>query len=296
MNRASANLLLVVTGAIWGGGFIAQATAMESIGPVLFTGMRFLAAAFAVLPFAAIEARRAGLPLVPAPREWTRYGLLGGLLFSSLAVQQIGLLTTTVTNAGFLTGLYVVLTPIAGIAFFRHWPHPVIWPAALLALAGIFLLSGGRLDGLAAGDGWMVLCAVLWACHVQVLGRFAASARPLQLACAQFFVCAAIGLALAPAVEPVALPMIAASAGEILFAGVVSGGLAFTIQVIAQRHTTAPQAAIFMASEALFAALFGALLLGERMGPVGFLGCGLIFAAMLSVEILPMLRPAKQVS
>lgn len=136
MNRASANLLLLITGAIWGGGFIAQATAMDSIGPVLFTGIRFLAAALAVLPFAIIEARRAGAPLLPDGGQWARFALLGTLLFSSLAAQQIGLLTTSVTNSGFLTGLYVVLTPVIGVALWRFWPHPVVWPAALMALAG----------------------------------------------------------------------------------------------------------------------------------------------------------------
>lgn len=290
MNRAVANLLLLLTGAIWGGGFVAQSTAMDSIGPVLFTGVRFLAAALAVLPFAIVEARRAGAPLLPDAGQWARFSLLGGLLFASLTAQQIGLLTTSVTNSGFLTGIYVVLTPVLGVALWRVWPHPVVWPAALLALLGIGLLSGGALSGLTVGDRWTILCACLWACHVQFLGRFVGRARPLQLACAQFLVCGAAGMVLAPAVEPVALSMIAGSAVEILFAGIVSGGLAFTLQAIAQRHTTAPQAAIFMSSEALFAALFGALLLGERIGMKGLAGCALIFVAMLSVEIVPMLR------
>jgi len=293
MNRASANLLLLITGAIWGGGFIAQATAMDSIGPVLFTGIRFLAAALAVLPFAVIEARRAGAPLLPDTGQWARFSLLGTLLFTSLAAQQIGLLTTSVTNSGFLTGLYVVLTPVLGVALWRFWPHPVVWPAALMALAGIALLSGGAFTGLSRGDWWTILCAALWACHVQFLGRFVGSARPLQLACSQFFVCGFLGIAIALAVEPVAWSMITASATEILFAGVISGGLAFTIQAIAQRHTTAPQAAIFMSSEALFAALFGALFLGERIGATGLAGCALIFVAMLSVELVPMMRRHK---
>jgi drug/metabolite transporter (DMT)-like permease len=306
MNRASANLLLLITGAIWGGGFIAQATAMDAIGPVLFTGIRFLAASLAVLPFAVWEARRAREPLLPDARQWARFSLLGTLLFASLAAQQVGLLTTSVTNSGFLTGLYVVLTPAVGIALWRVWPHPVIWPAALLALAGIALLSGGALTGLSSGDWWTILCACLWACHVQVLGRFVrvvpggaetgsppGAARPLQLACTQFFVCGVLGISIALAVEPVAWSMIAASAREILFAGVVSGGVAFTLQAVAQRHTTAPQAAIFMSSEALFAALFGAIFLGERIGPAGLAGCALIFIAMLSVELAPMTRTAR---
>ncbi|GAB4355541.1 MAG: DMT family transporter [Oricola sp.] len=290
MNRATANLLLLVTGAIWGGGFIAQSTAMHAIGPVLFTGVRFLAAAAAVLPFALAEARAAGRGLAPAPGEWRRFLLLGTLLFASLSAQQVGLLTTTVTNSGFLTGLYVVLTPVFGIVLWRVWPHPVVWPAALMSLGGIFFLSGGRFAGLEPGDWWTLLCAALWALHVQFLGRFVAGARPLQLAFSQFLVCGLLGLAAAPLVEPVAWRMVVGAWGEILFAGVVSGGLAFTIQVVAQRHTTAPQAAILMSSEALFAALFGALFLGERIGRTGLAGCALIFCAILAVELVPMLR------
>jgi drug/metabolite transporter (DMT)-like permease len=290
MNRATANLLLLITGAIWGAGFIAQSTAMNAIGPVFFTGVRFLAAALAVLPFAMVEARIAKAPLIPEKRRWGRYGLLGSLLFLSLASQQIGLLTTTVTNSGFLTGLYVVITPVLGIVLWRVLPHPVVWPAALMSLAGIYLLSGGNLTRLTAGDWWTVLCAFLWACHVQCLGRFVGDDRPLRLACCQFFVCALIGIAAAPLVEPVNLSMIPAAIGEILFAGVVSGGVAFTLQAVAQRYTTPPQAAIFMSSEMLFAALLGALILGERVGPVGLAGCMFIFLAMLLVEIVPMVR------
>ena len=187
-----------------------------------------------------------------------------------------------------------MLTPVLGVAVWRMWPHPVVWPAALMSLAGIGLLSGGALTGLTAGDWWTILCAVLWACHVQVLGRVVSTARPLQLACAQFFVCGVIGIALALMIEPVAWSMIGASAVEILFAGVVSGSVAFTLQAVAQRYTTAPQAAIFMSSEALFAALFGALLLGERIGAAGLAGCAMIFVAMLSVELVPMMRAPRR--
>lgn len=290
MNRATANLLLLVTGAIWGGGFVAQSTAMHAIGPVLFTGVRFLAAAAAVLPFALWEARAAGMRLAPAPGEWKRFVLLGALLFASLSAQQVGLLTTSVTNSGFLTGLYVVITPVVGIVLWRLWPHPVVWPAALMSVTGIYFLSGGRFAGFEDGDWWTLLCAALWAFHVQFLGRFVTGARPLQLAFSQFLVCGLLGLAVAPLVETVAWQMVVNARGEILFAGVVSGGLAFTLQAVAQRWTTAPQAAIFMSSEALFAALFGALLLGERIGMAGLAGCALIFCAILAVELVPMLR------
>jgi drug/metabolite transporter (DMT)-like permease len=297
MQRATANALLLVTGAVWGMGFVAQSTAMDAIGPVFFTGVRFFAAALAVAPLALWEARRARAAGSPplTPRQWGSFGVLGTLLFASLAAQQIGLLTTTVTNSGFLTGTYVVFVPVLVVLALREFPHPVVWPAAVLTLGGIWLLSGGALSGLTQGDLWTLLCAVLWACHVIALGRFVKGApRPFTLAFTQFAVCGVIGCTIAPFIEPVSLDLIVAAAPEIAFAGIVSGGIAFTIQAVAQRHTTAPQAAIFMSTEAPFAALFGALFLAERIPAIGIVGCALIFTAILAVELVPMLRPARR--
>ncbi|MCR9123265.1 MAG: DMT family transporter [Phyllobacteriaceae bacterium] len=297
MQRATANALLLVTGAIWGMGFVAQSTAMDAIGPVFFTGVRFLAAALAVAPLALWEMRRAKAAGSPplTPGQWRNFAILGCLLFASLAAQQIGLLTTTVTNSGFLTGTYVVLVPVIAVIVLREFPHPVVWPAAALTLGGIWLLSGGALSGLIQGDLWTLLCALLWACHVIALGRFVRGApRPFTLAFTQFVVCGLIGCVIAPFIEPVSFDLIVAAAPEIAFAGIVSGGVAFTIQAVAQRHTTAPQAAIFMSTEAPFAALFGALFLAERIPAIGIIGCGLIFLAILAVELVPMLRPARQ--
>ena len=292
MPRMVANALLLLAGAIWGMGFVAQSTAMADIGPAFFTGVRFLAAAAALLPFALWEARRTAAD--PAASLGTavlvRFGLLGVALFAAVFTQQVGMLTTTVTNAGFLTGIYVVLVPVAALLILREPPHPVIWPAAALTLTGIFLLAGGHFGGLVTGDLWMFASAAIWSVHVLAIGRMARQRpRPFALAFSQFLACGLAGTGTAFLVETPALSMIAAAAPEILYAGIVSGGAAFTLQVIAQRHTPGPQAAIFLSSEALFAALFGAIFLGERIPAIGFLGCGLIFAAMLMVEIVPAL-------
>lgn len=296
MSRHLANAILLLVGAIWGMGFVAQSTAMDEIGPVFFTGLRFLAAAICVLPLALWEsgkARKQSSDSKVTAKSYASYALLGTFLFASLATQQIGLVTTSVTNSGFLTGLYVVIVPFLSVIVLRQMPHLITWPAALATLLGIYLLSGGDIGALSPGDYWTILCAFLWACHVillsLVLGRGDASIRPGTLACTQFFVCAALGLSIGIAIEPVSWEAIVSALPEILFAGVVSGGLAFTLQAFAQRFTTAPQAAIFMSSESLFAALFGAIFLAERIGAIGLMGCMLIFAAMLMVELVPML-------
>ncbi|MBA3449215.1 MAG: DMT family transporter, partial [Pseudaminobacter sp.] len=142
MTRIQANLVLLLAGAMWGMGFVAQSTAMTAIGPFWFIGLRFVMATVAILPFAIDESRRAESALTPA--NWLAFVWIGLLLFGAVGFQQVGLLSTTVTNSGFLTGLYVVMVPFLAVMLFRTWPHPVVWPAALTALAGIWFLSGGR--------------------------------------------------------------------------------------------------------------------------------------------------------
>lgn len=286
MNRTRANLLLLLAGAVWGMGFVAQSTAMASIGPMLFVSLRFALATLAVLPFALREARRAERPL--SRSDWTGFVWIGLVLLVGMAFQQVGLLTTTVTNAGFLTGLYVVFVPLLVVIVLRQRPHPVIWPAALLAFAGIWLLSGGSIAELNRGDILVIICAVFWAAQVLLIGIYGPrTGRPLTLSAVQFAVCAALGFLAAAATEPIEWQAILDAAPEIIYSGVFSSGLAFSLQAVGQRYTTSAQAAIFLSSEALFAALFGALFLGERIAGFGYLGCFFIFAAILATEIVP---------
>lgn len=286
MTRIQANLVLLLAGAMWGMGFVAQATAMGSVGPFTFIGLRFVLATFAVLPFAIREGRRAERTLTP--RNWLAFLWVGLMMLGAITFQQLGLLSTTVTNSGFLTGLYVVMTPLFGVVLFRNWPHLIVWPAALTALAGIWFLSGGAVDQLNPGDWLTVLAGAFCALQVIFISRAASgTGRPITLAVTQFAVCALVGLTVALIREPIDWSAVRVAAPEIVYAGIFSGGIAFTLQVIGQRYTTAPQAAIFLSSEALFAALFGALILGERLPATGLLGCGLIFVAIIAVEALP---------
>lgn len=286
MSRLQANLCLLLAGAIWGGGFVVQASAMKSLGPLWFIGLRFLVATAAVAPFAWREAKRAEKPVTP--RTYAAFTAIGLALFAGAVTQQIGLLTTTVTNSGFLTGLYVIMVPILTVVILRKAPHWIIWPAAMLALIGIFLLSGGAIASLTYGDAMTIVCAFFWSVQVFLIGIFASqSGRPLLLSAWQFAVTGICATAGAILLEPISWTAISDAAFEIAYAGIFSSGLAFSLQVIGQRYTTAPQAAIFLSSEALFAATFGALILGETITPLGYVGCGVIFLAMMLVEIVP---------
>lgn len=289
MTHGRANVLLLLAGAIWGFGFVAQSTAMERVGPFMFVGIRFFLATLTIAPLAFREARKA--PGKLSPRDFYGFLFIGLLLFCGAALQQVGMTSSSVTNAGFLTGLYVVMVPFLAVVLFRQWPHPVVWPCALTALAGIYLLSGGELAGLAAGDWLIIACAVFWALQIIFINRIGIkSGRPIMLSLVQYMVCGMLGLAIAMTTEHNALDAIISAGPELLFAGVISSGIGFTLQAIGQRFTTAPQAAIMLSSEALFSALFGMILLGERLPLQGMVGCALIFTAMIAVELLPALR------
>ncbi len=286
MTRVQANLVLLLAAAIWGGGFVAQSTAMHAIGPFWFIGLRFAIATIVVLPFAWLEDRRTAAPL--GRRQKLSFVFVGIALFGGAATQQLGLLTTTVTNSSFITGLYVVFVPVIAVVFLRRPPHWIIWPAALLALVGIYLLSGGSLSRLTAGDLLTVVCALFWALQITLAGSaLEETGRPLGLSATQFAVTAVAGLAVAAAIEPISLAAVRGAFWEILYVGIFSSGLAFALQLLGQRYTTASQAAIFLSSEALFGASLGALLLGETISPLGYVGCGLMFSAMLMVELVP---------
>jgi drug/metabolite transporter (DMT)-like permease len=290
MPRHLANLLLLSAGAIWGAGFVAQSTAMDNLGPYLFIGLRFVVASVVLAPFAWLESRKAAQPVAPA--HLGGFALAGLALFSGMALQQVGLTITTVTNSGFLTGLYVVFVPFITLLVMRQRLHPVIWPAALMTFIGIWMLAGGSLADLNAGDVLTIGCAVMWATQVILVGRFVGpSGRPLTLSFVQFSLAGVLGIGLGLAVEGFDLAAVIATLPEILFTGVIATGLAFTLQVIGQRYTTAPQAAIFLSTESLFAALFGAVILSEQIPALGYAGGLLIFMAILLAELGPVLRP-----
>lgn len=293
MSKTTANILLLLAGAIWGAGFVAQQTAMESVGPMAFIGFRFMLAGAAVLPLAVWEYRRSGRSF---SRETLRaFFVVAIIFFLALASQQVGLLETSVTNAGFLTALYVILVPLILLIFARTPQPAIVWPSAALALAGIYLMGGGGLAGLTRGD-WLVIIGALFAAlQVIYTGKVAKLTKlPICMACFQFLLSGFLGfcchylLFLSPLAEPVITVAALHSAWiEIFYAGLFAGATAFTVQAIAQRYTSESAAAILLSSESLFAALLAAILIGDRLTNLGYLGCALIFAAILIVQLVP---------
>lgn len=291
MTRLNVNLLLIAVALIWGSTFVAQSQGMADVGPMTFTGVRFLIGSLVVSPLMWREWRiLKARGLAPNRNDAMKIIGLGLFITAGAAMQQIGIVSTTITHAVFLTALYVPLVPMLSWLLLRESPHWSVWPAAFGSLTGTYLLSNMQSLSLNTGDLWVIGSALPWAIHVLLVGRVAdRMAAPFLVAGGQFLVCGVISLAWAATAEPITTAGLQAAALPILYAGVLSVGVAFTAQVVAQRHAQASDAAIILSSETLFAALFGYALMGDRLDTAGLLGCALILACILLVQLAPML-------
>ncbi len=278
-----ANLLLLITAAIWGFAFVAQRAGMEYLGPFTFNGIRFLLGTLSLLPVAYLLGRRnaalegpAGSPIGP--------GLICGLfLFAGASFQQIGIQYTTAGKAGFITGMYVVLVPFFGLLLGRMIGAKV-WFGALLAAAGLYLLSVTDSMRLERGDALVLFSAVFWALHVLAIDRFVLRVDALKLAVTQFTVCTVLSIMVAGALETASWDAIRAAAVPLFYAGVMSVGVAYTLQVIAQQEAHPAHVAIILSLEGVFAVLGGWLLLNEWLTPRMAAGCALMLAAMVVAQ------------
>ena len=281
-----AEALLLLAAVIWGFAFVAQRLGMDHVGPFTYNGVRFFLGMLSLLPLLWLG-RRAAAPI--APGGWWPIlsgGLLAGLiLFAGASLQQIGIVYTTAGKAGFITGLYVVIVPLIGLLWGHRTPWST-WVGAALAVAGLYLLTLTDDLTLAEGDGLVLIGALFWAGHVLVIGWLSGRhIEPVLLACLQFVVCAVLSLTVAVITEPITLVGLWGGAMPILYGGLLSVGVAYTLQVVAQRDAPPAHAAIILSLETVFAALGGWLLLNETLSGRGVLGCALMFAGMLLSQL-----------
>ncbi|RHW21787.1 DMT family transporter [Pseudomonas jilinensis] len=283
-----ADALMLITALIWGTTFVAQSLGMEHIGPLLYTGLRFTLGALVVLPLVLLARPQAD----QAHRRFSRPMLLGSLVLGlvltlGINLQQIGLMFTTVTNSGFITGLYVILVPLFGL-FIGMRTGLGTWGGALLALVGMLLLSINEDYRIVSGDWLQLAGAACWAVHVLLVGALASRYDPIRVAFLQFVVCALISLTLAFALEPIDWDAVLLAGPAILYGGLLAVGIAFTLQVVAQKDALASHAAIILSLEAVFAAIAGWLVLNETLSLRGFIGCCLMLAGMLIAQLVPL--------
>ncbi len=284
--------LLLLTAAIWGFAFVAQRLGMRFIGPFTFNGVRFALGSLALLPLIWPKSRagrqgdsgkRANTPgETNAVRKSIHFfGLISGVvLFLAASLQQVGIVYTSAGKAGFITGLYVILVPLSGL-FWGQKPGLGRWVGTVLAVSGLYLLSVTEGFSISRGDFLVLLSAFLWAAHVQLIGRFSPRTDPLQLASLQFAVCSLLSLITAGFLEPIHLRAILRTAVPILYGGLFSVGVAYTLQVVVQKTAHPTHAAVILSLEGVFAVLGGWLILGELLSLRGVLGCILMLAGML---------------
>ena len=291
------NLLLLLTALIWGSSFVAQRAGMDYIGPFTFNGIRSLIGGIVLIPvillLKKINGRGADQETAPLSEEEKRAErktlLIGGIscgvvLFIASSLQQIGVVYTTAGKAGFITALYIVLVPILGI-FIGKKIRPIIWLCVALSVVGLYLLCMTGGFSLSKGDLLVLLCALAFAVHILVIDYFSPKTNGVKLSCIQFFVCGIISLFPMFIVENPVWSEILSCWVPILYAGVLSCGVAYTLQIVAQKDTDPTVASLLLSLESVFAVISGVIILHEHIAGRELIGCIIMFAAIIIAQL-----------
>ena len=291
MNTATfkSDTILLTTAIIWGFAFVAQRVGMDYIGPFLFNGIRFALGCLVLLPL--VVRKDNGNDPRPARDDPRRVKTLvvgsavaGLMLFGGASLQQVGLVYTTAGKAGFITGLYVVIVPLFAL-FWGQRTTMGTWTGAILAAVGLYFLSMSQQFTIAFGDFLVLLCAVFFAGHVLIIGWLSPKMNSYRLAFIQYAACSLLSLIVAVLYENISMNSIVQAAIPILYGGVMSVGIAYTLQIIGQRQAHPAHAAIILSLESVFAALGGWFLLNETMSLRQMGGCALMLFGMLLSQL-----------
>ncbi len=298
--KLTGNLFLLLTALIWGLAFVAQRVGMDYVGPLTFTAIRFWLGASVLLPILYIMNKKEAqalkdnegtiAPLTPEQKSKDRKSLMiaggtcGTVLFVASILQQYGLVFTTAGKTGFITALYIVLVPVAGL-FLKQRPGIQCWIGVAIGTAGLYFLTITESFTIAWGDFVVLIGAFFWAAHVLSIDHFNPYVNSIKLALTQFIVCASwstIGMLI---FERPTLDAILGGAVPILYAGILSCGGGFTFQILGQKHTSPTVASLILSMEAVFGAVFGFLILTEIMSGRELAGCILMFAAVIISQL-----------
>lgn len=272
-----AHLFLWATAAIWGFAFVAQSVGMESLGPHSFNAVRFLLATLSLLPLLLI--------FKPKIAQDNRTLWLGGLaagvcLFLGFTCQQVGLQYTTAGNAGFITSMYIVFVPILGLIL-GHKTEKHTWIGVALALVGLYSLTVGPNLSINKGDSLALMGTLFWTGHVLIIGYLSRSVAALPLSIVQFLVATVLATIVAGALEAPTIEGIKMAWWPLVYAGVASSGLAFTLQTLGQKNVSPSVSALILSTEAVFAVIGGWLFMEEMLSTRALIGCGFIMTGMI---------------
>ena len=292
VNRIRQNVFPVLAALIWGTAFVAQSVGADYVGPFTFTAARSTVAFVFLLALCLLlrRRRRRDFRGEAAPRPGTRRDLLlGGLccgtaLTVATNLQQMGLETTSSGKAGFITALYIVIVPIAGI-FLRKKAPRAIWFSVALAVAGLYLLCVQESFSITEGDVYVLLCSFCFAGHILIIDHFTQKVDGVELSCVQFLVVAVLSAAIMLIMEPIDWAGLAACIGPVLYVGIFSSGVAYTLQILAQKDSDPTVVSLLLSLESVFATVAGALILGDRMSGKEYLGCVLMLCAVVLAQL-----------
>ena len=287
----TSSLLLFLAAIIWGAAFVAQSVGMEYMGPLTFNAARFLVGGIVLLPFALhgeVKQWKA-IPTEEGRKSQLKITLFGGLccgiaICTASTFQQYGMLYTSVGKAGFITALYIVLVPITGL-FFRRKPRRLVWLCVAIAVVGLYLLCINESLSVNFGDLLMLCCAIVFTGHILVIDHFSPKANGVTLSCIQFLFSGIVSLIGTFLLETPSWNGIIMGALPILYAGVMSCGIAYTLQIIGQKHVEPTIASLILCLESVVSVLAGWILLHERLTERELFGCLLMFVAVILVQL-----------
>ena len=289
------NSLLLFTAMIWGTAFVFQRVGMESIEPVTFNAARMALAAVFVGSVSFLLWKKEKKSASPArtaeeQRRYSRNTVIGGVccgcfLSAASILQQMGLVYTTAGKAGFITAMYILLVPITGSLLFRKRNTWLVWLAVLFGVAGMYFLCITEEFRLSHGDTLICLCALFFTFHILCCDHFAPRGDPIRISAIQFATATAISAVAAAVFETPTAEKIASALVPILYCGLVSGGIGYTLQIVAQKYTDPTIASLLMSMESVFAMIAGTVLLGEQMTARELTGCLIMFVAIVLVQI-----------
>lgn len=293
MNKQTikSSFLLFLAAVIWGVAFVAQSVGMEYMGPLTFNASRFLIGGIVLLPFVFVQERKTlqDLETKEERRRHYKVTLIGGLccgvaICIASTLQQFGILSTSVGKAGFITALYIVLVPIFGL-FLKRKPSKMVWLCAVLAVVGLYLLCVNETLTLNFGDILVFCCALVFTVHIMVIDYFSPKANGVTLSCIQFLFSGVVSLILAFIFETPQISAIVSGIVPVLYAGVMSCGVAYTLQIIGQKHVEPAIASLILSLESVVSVLAGWLILHEVLSGKEMLGSLLMFLAVIMVQL-----------
>ena len=296
MSKSVSLLSALLCTFIWGTTFIAQDTGMDTIGPLTFNAIRFLVGFISIIPIAIIfESKKIVNEINTNKKLFLKLSFWIGLfLFLGTFLQQAALLYTDVANAAFFTVFYVPMVPIILFMFYSKNIHWSIWPSVLLCVAGVYLLTDFTDATVRFGDGLVILCALFWALHIIFIGKFTQNFNiPLFFGALQGLIVSLFSFLFAIFFEDILFINILNESASIIYAGVLSGGIAFTLQIYAQKKISPAPSAIIFSLEGVFAAIAAWVILDQVLGLNNLIGCFFILLGVIISQILPEMKFSK---